>query len=105
MIFLIPNGYVFFARTFYGKVFIGDTPLKKYIPKYIKPTSNINSIERGWETFISAMLLQSDINKWSLLQLEKIDKLYLILHQPEFYKYLRFISMKKRIKYFQISQI
>ena len=34
------------------------------MPKYIKPTSNINNITCGCETCISAILIQSDISKW-----------------------------------------
>ena len=47
------------------------------MPKYIEPTSNINKITCGCKTFIIAMLIQSDINKWRLSQLAKIDKLYI----------------------------
>ena len=47
------------------------------MPKYIKPISSRNNITCGCETCISAMLLQSDLNKWRLLQLAKLDKLYM----------------------------
>ena len=51
--------------------FIGYTPIRKYIPKDIKPTSNINNITCGCETCISDMLLQFDLNKLWLTQLGK----------------------------------
>ena len=47
------------------------------MPKYIELMSNINIIICVCETCISAMLLQSDFNKWSLSQLAKLDKLYI----------------------------
>ena len=54
---------IFFgARTVDRKVYVGYLSLRKYIPKYIKPTSNINKITCGCETCIRAMLLQSVIN-------------------------------------------
>ena len=71
------KGDCFGAITVDGKVCIGYTSLRKYTPKYIKQTSNRNNITCGWEKCISAMLLQSDLNKWSLLQLAKLDKLYI----------------------------
>ena len=64
------------ARTVYGKVFIGDTSLRNYITKYIKPMIYRNSIKCGHKTCISVMLLQSDLNKWRLSQLAKLDQLY-----------------------------
>ena len=67
----------FVPRNVDRKVYIGDTSLRKYMPKYIKPKSNRNSIKCVCETCISAMLLQSDMNKWSLSQLAKLDKLYI----------------------------
>ena len=45
------------------RVLIGDTSLRNYMPMYIKPMSNISNITCGCETCISAMLLQSDLNK------------------------------------------
>ena len=39
--------------------------------------SNIDNITRGCEICISAMFLQSDLNKWWLTLLEKLDKLYI----------------------------
>ena len=45
------------------------------MPKYIKSMSNRNKITCECETCISAMLLQSDLNKLSLSQLAKLDKL------------------------------
>ena len=65
------------ARTIDGNVCIGDTSLKKYIPKYIKPMSKRNKIICGYKTCISAMLLQSDLSKWRISQLSKLDKLYI----------------------------
>ena len=65
------------ARTVDGKVCIGDTSLRKYMLKYIKPMINRNKITCGCETCISAMLLQSYINKWRISQLDKYDKLYI----------------------------
>ena len=60
------------ARNKDGKVCIGYTSLRKYTPKRIKPTSNINKITCGCETCISAMSLQYDSNKWRLIQLVKL---------------------------------
>ena len=57
--------------------FIGDTSLRKYTPKYIKPTINRNKITWGCKTYISDMLLQSNTNKSRIPQLSKIDKLYI----------------------------
>ena len=51
--------------------------IRKYMQKYMKPMNNRNNIKCGCETCISAMLLQSDFNKWILPQLSKIDKLYI----------------------------
>ena len=63
-----PEGYFSGARTIDGKNCIGDTSLRKYMPVYIKPMSNINHITRGCKTCITAMLLQLDINKWRISQ-------------------------------------
>ena len=62
---------------------------------------NRNEITRGCETCISYMLLQSDLNKWWLPQLENDEKDVLVQHQPGFYKYIRNIMINTRIKYFQ----
>ena len=59
------------------KVCIGDTYLRKYMPKYLKPMNNINNITRECEICIRAKLLQSDLNKWKLSQSAKYDKLYI----------------------------
>ena len=75
------------------------------MPKYIKPTSKINTIACGCETFISAMLIQSDINKWRLSQLAKLDKLYINSASTIIYKDLSMISLNTRVKYFQIIHI
>ena len=47
------------------------------MPKNIKPASNRNKITCGYKTCIIAMLLQSDMNKWWLSKLAKLDKLYI----------------------------
>ena len=47
------------------------------MPKYINPMRNRNNITCVWETCISAMLLQSDLNKCRISQLVKLDKLYI----------------------------
>ena len=60
-----------------GKLCIGDASHRKYMPKYIKLTRNRNNITRGCKTCISAMILQSNLNKWRLSQLAKLDKLYI----------------------------
>ena len=65
------------ARTVNGNMCIGDKSLSKYMPKYIKPMSNRNKITCGCKTCIRAMLLQSDLNKWRISQLAKLDKLYI----------------------------
>ena len=77
MILPISRGGFFGAMTVDGKLCIVDTSLRKYMPKYIKPMSNRNKITRGCETCISVMLLQSDLNKWRLSQLAKLDKVYI----------------------------
>ena len=64
MIFPSYEGGFSGARTVDGNMCIGDKSLSKYTPKYIKPTSNRNKIKRGCKTYIRAMLLQSDLNKW-----------------------------------------
>ena len=60
-----------------GKVCDGDMSLRKYMSKYIKPMSNRNKIKCGFKTCISAILLQLDLNKWRISQVEKLDKLYI----------------------------
>ena len=65
---------VFSSRTVDEKVYIGNKPLRKHMPKYIEPMSNINNITCGCETCINAMLLQSDLNKWGLSQVDKLGK-------------------------------
>ena len=62
-----------------GRVFIGNTSLIKYMQKHMNSTRNRNKISCGCETCISAMLLQYDLNKWRLTQLEKSKKLYIIV--------------------------
>ena len=46
-----------------GGSYIGDASLRKYTPNHTKPTGNRNNIACGFGTFISAMLLQTDLNK------------------------------------------
>ena len=50
---------------------------RKYMPRYIKPMSNISKITCVCETCVSAMLIQSYLNKWRLSQLAKLDNLYI----------------------------
>ena len=66
MILQISEGVCFGARTLDGKVFIRDKSLRKYIPKYIEPMRNRNKITCICKIWISAMLLQSDLNKWRI---------------------------------------
>ena len=77
MIFPSSEGGFSGARTVDGNICIGDTSLRKYMPKYIKPMSNRNKITCGCKTCISAMLLQSDLNKWRISQLAKLNRLYM----------------------------
>ena len=77
MISPVSQGVCFGTRTVDGKVCIGDTSLRRYIPKYVKPMRNRNNITYVCVTCIIAMLLQSDINKWRLSQSAKLDKLYI----------------------------
>ena len=71
----ISHGGFFRGTNVDGKVCIEDTSLREYMPKYIQPMRNRNNITCGSRTCISAMLLHSDLNKWRLSQLTKIDKL------------------------------
>ena len=57
MILTVAEGVFVSARTADGNVCIGDTSLRKYMLKYIKPTRNINKITCGCKSCISAMLL------------------------------------------------
>ena len=77
MILSIHQGGFFGARTADGKLYIEDKYLRKYTPNNINPTSKRDNITCGYKTCISAMLLQSYINKWRLSQLSKIDQLYM----------------------------
>ena len=47
------------------------------MPEFIKPKNNRNIITCGCKTCVSVMLLQSDINKWRISQVDKLDKLYI----------------------------
>ena len=71
------EGGFYGARTVDGRFCIGDKSLSNYMPKYIKPMSNRNKIRFGCKTCISSVLLQSDINKWRISKLAKLDKLYI----------------------------
>ena len=93
------------TRTMDDKVCIGHTSINKYMPKYIKPMRNRNNITCGCDEYISAMLLQSDLNKCTLSQLEKLDKLYINYASTNFHKYLRSILLNTRIRIFQIIYI
>ena len=77
MILSIFEGSFYGARTVDGKLCIGATSLSKYMKKFIKPMINRYKIICGFETCIIAMLLQSDLNKWRIPQLAKLDKLYI----------------------------
>ena len=77
MIFPSYEAGFFRSRTVYGNICIGDKSLSKYMPKYIKLMSNRKNITCGCETCINVMLLQSDLNKWRISQLSKLDKLYI----------------------------
>ena len=56
------------------KICIGDTSHRKYIPKHINPTSNINTITCVCETCNDSMLLQSGLNQLQLIKLYKFEK-------------------------------
>ena len=45
--------------------------------KYKESMSGKKKITCGCKTYISAMWLQSDLNKWWISQLAKLDKLYI----------------------------
>ena len=50
MILPSSEGGCFGSRTVDGRFCIGDTSLRKYMPKYIKPMINIDKITCGFET-------------------------------------------------------
>ena len=77
MILTISQGGFFGAINVNGNICIGGMSLSKYMPKYIKPMINRNNFTCGCKTCISSMLLQPDINKSRLSQLDKPDKLYI----------------------------
>ena len=58
MILTIYEGGFFGEIKVDEKVYIGDTTLRKYMPKNMTPTSYKNKIACGCKTCISAMLLQ-----------------------------------------------
>ena len=57
LILPVSQGGFYGARYEDGRVCIRDTFLRKYIPKNVKATRNINKIICGCETCISVMLL------------------------------------------------
>ena len=65
------------AITVDKNICIGDISLRKYMPQLKKIMSNRNKITYGCETCISAMLLQSVLNKRRISKLAKLDKLYI----------------------------
>ena len=73
----ISKGDYFGEITVDGKVCTGDTSLRKYTTKNIKQMSDRHKITYGCKKCINAMLLQSDLNKCRLSQLDKLDKLYI----------------------------
>ena len=54
-----------------GKLCIGDLSLRNYTPKHIKPMITKNKITRRYKNYISAMLPQTDQNKWLLTKFGK----------------------------------
>ena len=99
MILSISQGGFCGERTVDSTICIGDTSLRKYTSRNIKPMSNINKITCVCKTCISNILLQSDLNKLRLSQFAKIDELYINsastrnLEIPKNY----FIEFKKQI--------
>ena len=77
MILPSSEGVLFGARTVDGKLCIGDTSLRKYIKKYKKTMRIRYKTTCVCKTCISVMLLQSDLNKWRILKLDKFDNLYI----------------------------
>ena len=65
------------VRTIDGNICIGNMSLRKYMQNFIKPISDRKNITCVYKTCISAMLIQSDLNKWRISQLAKLDKLYI----------------------------
>ena len=57
------------AITIDGKLCIGDMSLRKYMPRYIIAMGRRNKITCQYETFISDMLLQSDLNKLRVIKI------------------------------------
>ena len=56
---------------------ISDTSLIKYMQKHGRIIIKINKMTCIFETCISSMLLQSDLNKWRLTKLARFVKLYI----------------------------
>ena len=106
MILPIYQGGFFGAKNADIKLFIVDTSLSNYMPKYIKPMRNINNITCVWETCISAMLIQLYLKKEMLSQLSKLDKLYIHFASNIYIcKDINMISLNKSIEYFQTIHI
>ena len=74
------------------------------MPIYIKPMSNIDHIKQGCKTCLSVMLLQSDINKWRLSQLAKLDKLYINSASTRLLQRSKNDSIEYKIKMFPNNQ-
>ena len=64
LILTIYQGGSFGTRNVDRKLCIGDTSIRRYTLINIKPRCNRNVISCKWKICISAMLLQSDMNKW-----------------------------------------
>ena len=73
MIFPSSEGGFSGAITVDGNICIGDTSLSNYMPEYVKPVNNRNKTTCECKTCISAILLQSDLNKWIISQLAKLE--------------------------------
>ena len=58
--------------------------------------SNRNRITCGCKTCNSAMLFQSDLNKWRISQLAKLDMLYINFAPTRILEYPRMISLNTR---------
>ena len=56
--------------------------------------SNRNNITCGCKIFISDMLLQSDLNKWRLLKMAKLDKFYINYDSTKVFQIFKFDFIK-----------
>ena len=70
------QGEFYSAQDEEGRLYTGDTLPRKYTPKHINSTRNINNITCVCETCIRAMFLKSDLNKLQLRLLDFFEKLY-----------------------------